>query len=189
MEVRSKGRRGFCNERYQESVARHRQAISLLRRLSISPLPVPAGWYAVPLGLFVGLGFFEHGYAKLARGADGFIAILHAVGMPFVDLVGWATIAVKIVGGLFENAKFKSQLRKAAARTIETLELSRRPSTLSHRKNAPSPQNMVQRDRNLLELRSACASHWKSIIPCQWEVEQPAKRPASNADCRFVEHA
>jgi putative oxidoreductase len=48
----------------------------------------------------VGLGFFEHGYAKLSRGADGFIAILHAIGMPFAELLGWATIMVEIVGGL-----------------------------------------------------------------------------------------
>jgi uncharacterized membrane protein YphA (DoxX/SURF4 family) len=42
--------------------------------------------------------------AKLSRGADGFIAILRAIGMPFADLQGWATIIVEIVGGLFEGA-------------------------------------------------------------------------------------
>ena len=65
-----------------------------------STLPVPATWYALPLRLVIGLGFVEHGYAKLYRGADAFIAILHAMGMPFADLLGWATIAVEIVGGL-----------------------------------------------------------------------------------------
>jgi putative oxidoreductase len=69
-------------------------------RLATSPLPVPAGWYAVPLRLIVGLGFVEHGYAKLSRGADAFIAILHAIGVPFPDLLGWATIVVEIIGGL-----------------------------------------------------------------------------------------
>src|SRR6516164_344079 len=73
--------------------------ISLLGRLGISPLPVPPSWYAVPLRLTVGLGFIGHGYAKLARGADGFIAILHGLGTPFADLLGWATIVVEIVGG------------------------------------------------------------------------------------------
>ena len=68
--------------------------------LCVSPLPVPASWYAVPLRLIVGLGFFEHGYAKLARGADGFIAILLAIGMPFAHVLGWATIAVELAGGL-----------------------------------------------------------------------------------------
>lgn len=48
----------------------------------------------------VGLGFMQHGYAKLARGPDAFIAILHAMGMPFADLLGWATIGIEIVGGL-----------------------------------------------------------------------------------------
>jgi len=40
------------------------------------------------------------GYAKLSRGADGFIAILHAMGVLFADLLGLATIIVEIVGGL-----------------------------------------------------------------------------------------
>ncbi len=75
------------------------KGISLLGRLGVSPLPVPASWYAVPLRLIVGLGFIEHGLAKLMRGADGFIAILHAIGAPFADLLGWATIGVEIVGG------------------------------------------------------------------------------------------
>lgn len=73
---------------------------SLFSKLGVSPLPVPVGWYAVPLRLIVGLGFIEHGYAKLARGADGFIAILHAIGVPFADILGWATIVVEILGGL-----------------------------------------------------------------------------------------
>ena len=72
----------------------------ILSRLVVSPLPVAANWYALPLRLMVGFGFVEHGYAKLARGADGFIAILHAIGMPLADLLGWATIVVEIVGGL-----------------------------------------------------------------------------------------
>jgi putative oxidoreductase len=76
------------------------KATSILSRLGVSPLPVPANWYAVPLRLIVGFGFLEHGYAKLARGADGFIAILHALGTPLADLLGWATIVVEIVGGV-----------------------------------------------------------------------------------------
>lgn len=72
----------------------------LMQRFGLSPLPLPGEWYALPLRLIVGFGFLEHGYAKLARGADGFIAILHAIGMPFTYLLGWATIMVEIVGGL-----------------------------------------------------------------------------------------
>ena len=39
-----------------------------LLRLSISPLPAPAGWYVLPLRLIIGFGFMQHGYAKLAAG-------------------------------------------------------------------------------------------------------------------------
>ena len=48
----------------------------------------------------VGYGFLEHGYAKLARGPDDFIAILHTIGMPFAFFLGWATIFIEVVGGL-----------------------------------------------------------------------------------------
>jgi putative oxidoreductase len=73
---------------------------TILRKFAVAPLPVPASWYAIPLRLVVGLGFVEHGYAKLARGPDAFIAILHAIGMPVAHLLGWATVAVEVIGGL-----------------------------------------------------------------------------------------
>jgi putative oxidoreductase len=56
-------------------------------------------WYAIPLRLIVGLGFMEHGYAKLARGPESFTAILHALGMPAPALLAWATILVELLGG------------------------------------------------------------------------------------------
>jgi putative oxidoreductase len=74
--------------------------MSLFKRFAVSPLPVPADWYALPLRLIAGYGFLEHGYAKLARGPGHFAAILHAMGMPFPDLLSWATVAVEIAGGL-----------------------------------------------------------------------------------------
>ncbi|MFC7397649.1 DoxX family protein [Chelatococcus sp. GCM10030263] len=70
-----------------------------LRDLAISPLPVPPAWYPIPLRLIVGLGFMQHGYAKLARGPEDFIGVLHAMGMPLAFLAGWATIIVEVVGG------------------------------------------------------------------------------------------
>ena len=73
---------------------------SFFLRSAISPHPIAEGWYAVPLRLIVGLGFVEHGYAKLSRGGDGFITILHAIGVPFADVLGWATIVVEVIGGL-----------------------------------------------------------------------------------------
>ena len=77
--------------------------MSLLIRTSkfvIAPLPVPAALYAIPLRLVVGFGFMQHGYAKLARGPEDFINVLHAIGVPAPFLLGWATIIVEIVGGL-----------------------------------------------------------------------------------------
>ena len=65
--------------------------------------PVPAqwaNWYAIPLRIVVGLGFMQHGYAKLARGADSFTAILHALSMPMPSFLSWLTIAVELLGGL-----------------------------------------------------------------------------------------
>jgi putative oxidoreductase len=73
--------------------------VARISKLAISPLPVPAAWYAIPLRLIIGLGFLQHGYAKLARGPDDFINILHAIGIPSAFLLGWATILVEIVGG------------------------------------------------------------------------------------------
>jgi|SRR4029077_6610420 len=71
-----------------------------LLRLSISPLPAPAGWYALPLRLIIGFGFMQYGYAKLARGPDDFISVLHAMGLPAPSVLGWATIIVELIGGL-----------------------------------------------------------------------------------------
>ena len=48
----------------------------------------------------MGYGFLEHGYAKLARGPDVFIAILPAIGIPFSSFLGWATIVIEVIGGL-----------------------------------------------------------------------------------------
>ena len=71
-----------------------------LFRLLTSPVPVPASWYAIPLRLIVGFGFIQHGYAKLARGPEDFINVLHAMGLPSSFLLGWLTIVVELVGGL-----------------------------------------------------------------------------------------
>jgi len=50
--------------------------------------------------MIVGFGFMQHGYAKLARGPDNFAGILHALGMPFPELLAWATVLVELLGGL-----------------------------------------------------------------------------------------
>jgi putative oxidoreductase len=56
-------------------------------------------WTPIPLRLIVGYGFMQHGIAKLLRGPEAFPAIVHAMGLPFPHLLGWATIAVEILGG------------------------------------------------------------------------------------------
>jgi putative oxidoreductase len=72
---------------------------SAFRRLAFAPLPAPPGWFALPLRLIVGYGFCANGYAKLARGPDDFIAVLHAIAMPFAFFLSWATTAIEVVGG------------------------------------------------------------------------------------------
>ena len=73
---------------------------NLVRKFAISPLPVPATWYAIPLRLIIGFGFMQHGYVKLVRGPEHFIGVLHSIGVPAPYLADWATIIVELVGGL-----------------------------------------------------------------------------------------
>jgi uncharacterized membrane protein YphA (DoxX/SURF4 family) len=42
----------------------------------------------------------EHGYAKMARGAGSFAAILHALGVPAPHLMAWVSILTELLGGL-----------------------------------------------------------------------------------------
>jgi putative oxidoreductase len=70
-----------------------------LRKLAISPLPLPVAWSAIPLRLIVGFGFMQHGWAKLMRGPEVFIAILHTIGVPWPHVLRWATIIVELTGG------------------------------------------------------------------------------------------
>jgi putative oxidoreductase len=54
---------------------------------------------AIPLRLIVGFGFMQHGYAKLARGADNFTGILAALHVPVPQVAAWATILTELFGG------------------------------------------------------------------------------------------
>lgn len=56
-------------------------------------------WAPVPLRLIVGLGFMQHGYAKLLKGPEAFAAILHLIGVPAPHLMAWLTILTELVGG------------------------------------------------------------------------------------------
>jgi putative oxidoreductase len=64
---------------------------SILRRVGIWHPPVPAARHAIPRRRIIGFGFLQHGYAKLVRGPEAFIAILHAIGMPLL-LVAIVTV-------------------------------------------------------------------------------------------------
>ena len=70
-------------------------AIPNLLRVSSS-----SAWWALPLRIVIGYGFFAHGLAKLERGPDHFAGVLDALGMPAAHLLAWATIAVEILGGI-----------------------------------------------------------------------------------------
>jgi putative oxidoreductase len=59
-----------------------------------------ARWAPLPLRLIVGYGFMMHGYLKLARGVDVFVAALDGIGIPHPHLMAWLTIAVELLGGL-----------------------------------------------------------------------------------------
>lgn len=61
--------------------------------------PSMARWAPIPLRLIVGIGFLQHGFAKLSKGPAGFTNILHAIGVPAPHLMAWLTILVEIVGG------------------------------------------------------------------------------------------
>ena len=56
-------------------------------------------WAPIPLRLIVGYGFMEHGYAKIMKGPEIFVGILHAIGVPAPAFMAWATILVELVGG------------------------------------------------------------------------------------------
>ena len=56
-------------------------------------------WAPMPLRLIVGYGCIAHGCAKIARGPEHFVDILHAIGVPQPALMGWMTILIEIVGG------------------------------------------------------------------------------------------
>src|SRR5215470_10620492 len=59
-----------------------------------------ARWAPIPLRLIVGIGFMEHGFAKLSKGPENFAAILHTIGVPAPHLMAWLTILTELFGGL-----------------------------------------------------------------------------------------
>ncbi|KJV26528.1 DoxX family protein [Pantoea sp. BL1] len=72
---------------------------SILTGVIVSPVAIPANFFAIPLRLIVGFGFLQHGFAKLLRGGDAFVGILVAMHLPFPELLGWATVVMEILCG------------------------------------------------------------------------------------------
>jgi putative oxidoreductase len=68
--------------------------VTLLTRFPV------ARWSPIPLRLIVGYGFMQHGFAKLSRGPDAFVAILQAMGVPAPHFMAWLTILTELLGGL-----------------------------------------------------------------------------------------
>jgi len=62
--------------------------------------PLAVRWAPIPLRLIVGLGFIQHGFAKLSHGPDNFAAILQAMTVPMPHLMAWLTILTELMGGL-----------------------------------------------------------------------------------------
>ena len=54
----------------------------------------------LPLRLIVGYGFMAHGLAKLMKGPDAFVAIVHAMGVPAPFFMAWLTILIELFGGM-----------------------------------------------------------------------------------------
>jgi putative oxidoreductase len=57
-------------------------------------------WVPIPLRLIVGYGFIAHGYAKLVRGPEVFVGIVHAIGVPAPAVMAWATIVLELLCGI-----------------------------------------------------------------------------------------
>ena len=57
-------------------------------------------WAPVPLRLIVGYGFIAHGYAKVLKGPERFVDIVHALGVPAPGVMAWVTIILELLCGL-----------------------------------------------------------------------------------------
>jgi putative oxidoreductase len=54
---------------------------------------------AIPLRAIVGVGFMQHGWAKIIKGPEAFAAILTSLHVPFAHLSAYLTISVELLGG------------------------------------------------------------------------------------------
>lgn len=77
----------------------------MLERLNLSSIlfrrPVSTATDAVTLisRLIVGVGFLQHGYAKVANGPEHFAASLNGLGVPAPEIMSWLTIGTELMCG------------------------------------------------------------------------------------------
>jgi putative oxidoreductase len=54
---------------------------------------------AIPLRAIGGVGFLQHGYAKVIKGPESFASILQSLHVPLPHLSAYLTISVELLGG------------------------------------------------------------------------------------------
>jgi putative oxidoreductase len=54
---------------------------------------------AIPLRAIAGIGFLQHGYAKLNKNPEAFAAMLQSLHVPLPHLSAYLTIGIELVGG------------------------------------------------------------------------------------------
>lgn len=86
------GLKGFCGLRKTQVMKDF-----VLKLLTRFPAVL---WSPIPLRLIVGYGFMQHGFSKLSRGPDAFVAILQAMGVPHPHFMAWLTMLTELLGGL-----------------------------------------------------------------------------------------
>ncbi|MGN6509441.1 MAG: DoxX family protein [Chitinophaga sp.] len=57
-------------------------------------------WAPFILRIIAGIGFLAHGYAKLAKGPEGFAKLLHDVGVPAPEIMAWVATLTEVLGGV-----------------------------------------------------------------------------------------
>jgi putative oxidoreductase len=67
---------------------------------SASGMPPAISRYgALPIRAIVGIGFLQHGFAKLSKGPEAFASILYSLHVPLPHLSAYLTIGVELLGG------------------------------------------------------------------------------------------
>jgi putative oxidoreductase len=66
---------------------------------AIRTSPALQRFASIPLRAIAGVGFVQHGWAKIIKGPDAFAAILQSLHVPFPHLSAYLTISAELLGG------------------------------------------------------------------------------------------